>query len=261
MARDGGRAVEFGSPKHRIIVATLLLDAGRAVTVERLAETIWGDEPPRNPRRAVQLYLTRIRTLLGDGVITSRRNGYAIEAAPEQTDLGRFEFWQRQAGQAAAMGDLDAEATMLRLALTQWRGDPLTDVPSEALHHEDAPRLREQRLKVLDRRIRADLRQRRYAELISELRALTARHPFDERFRGYLMTALHAVGRRADALETYHTARRQLAEELGIAPGEELRTLHTRILTDDGSPACRRRWRAASGGPGVRGAGTGRWRH
>ncbi|GAA3594084.1 hypothetical protein GCM10022419_091480 [Nonomuraea rosea] len=261
-ARVGGRQVDLGSPKHRIVLATLLLNAGRAVAVEELANAVWGDEPPRNPRRAIQLYMARIRASLGGGpgqVIVTARNGYAIEPAADHFDLRRFEFWQGQARQAAVRRDLDAEAAMLGLALAQWRGEPLADVPSDALHQEDAPRLREQRLKVLDRRIQVDLRQRRHAELIGELRALTAQYPFNERFRGYLMTALLAVGRRADALETYRAACGQLAEELGIAPGAELQALHRRILEDGGELTCHRRPRTESGSAGARGAGTGMW--
>ncbi|SDI14923.1 AfsR/SARP family transcriptional regulator [Nonomuraea jiangxiensis] len=262
--RVNGRPVRFPSPKHRIVLAALLLNAGRAVPVEDLVNAVWGDTPPRNPRRAVQLYVTRIRASLAEEkpgqVIVTHANGYAVEAEPDRVDLGRFEFWRDRARQAAVKGDLDAEADLLGLALTQWRGEPLADVPSNLLHQEDVPRLREQRLSVLDRRIQVDLRRRRHAELIGELRALTARHPFHERFWGYLMTALHGIGRRADALETYRAARRQLAEELGIAPGAELQALHARILAEDGGGVmCHRRPRAESGSPGARGAGTGTW--
>ncbi|MGW0807910.1 AfsR/SARP family transcriptional regulator [Nonomuraea sp. NPDC002799] len=264
VARVGGRAVEFGSPKQRIVVAALLLNAGREVAVEELVYTIWGGAPPRHPRRAVQLYVTRIRAALAEDepgqVIATRRGGYAMETTGDHVDLGRFEYWQERARQAALRGDLDAETALLRLALAQWRGEPLADVPSDALHHRDVPRLREQRLKALNRRIQGDLRQRRHAELIAELRALTARHPFDERFRGYLMTALHAAGRRAEALESYRSAHRTLAEELGIAPGHELQALHLQILTDGGGITARRRSPAESGSPAARGAGTGRWR-
>lgn len=236
-AQVGGRPVPIGSPKHRAMLAVLLLNRGRPQSVGEMAYAIWGTRPPRNPRRAVHIHVSRLRALLGSGgsgrLIVTHADGYAIEAAADQLDLARFEYWYGQARRAAAAGDLEAESTALRRALDQWRGEPLTDVPSEALHLEVVPRLREQRLKALDRRIEVELRQGRHAELTAELSELTARHPFHERFWAHLMTALHVGGRRADALEAFHTVRRHLTTELGIEPGRELRALHAAILTDD----------------------------
>jgi len=56
--------VDVGSPKHRVLLAALLLRAGYVVPVEELAEAVWGDDQPDNPRRAVQLYVGRLRRLL-----------------------------------------------------------------------------------------------------------------------------------------------------------------------------------------------------
>ncbi|MBC6462475.1 AfsR/SARP family transcriptional regulator [Actinomadura sp. HBU206391] len=239
-ARVGGRPVEFGSPKHRNMLAALLLNARRPVPIGDLAYAVWGAETPEQPRRAIQLYVTRIRALLGGGqpgqVIVTHRGGYAIETPADQLDLGRFEFWHDRARRAAVGGDLDEEAAALRRALAQWRGEPLADVPSEVLHRETVPRLREQRLRVLERRIEVDLRRGRHTELVGELFELAAKHPLQERLWVHLMTALHAGGRRADALAAYHTVRRHLAEELGIDPGEELRTLQAEILADGARP-------------------------
>lgn len=231
-ARIGGRPVRFGSPKHRIVLAVLLLNARRPVPATDLAYAVWGPRPPRDPRRAVQIHVSRMRALLGRLIVTHPGGGYAIEAPAERLDLGRFEYWTAQARRVARAGDLDAEATALRRALAQWRGEPLADVPSEVLHHEVVPRLREQRLTLLDRRIEVDLRQGRHAELVAELSELAARHPFHERFWAHLMLALHADGRRADALQAYQTARHHLTGELGIEPGRELRTRQAEILAD-----------------------------
>ncbi|MFE7429108.1 BTAD domain-containing putative transcriptional regulator [Streptomyces sp. NPDC057545] len=66
--------------------------------------------------------------------------------------------------------------------------------------------------------------------LVPELRELIVAHPYDERFRGQLIRALRAEGRRADALAAYEETRRALAEGLGADPGPELRALHRELL-------------------------------
>src|SRR5205085_5118651 len=71
------------------------------------------------------------------------------------------------------------------------------------------------------------------AELVDELERLIAAHPLRERLRGQLMLALYRAGRQADALDAYRDARRTLQDELGLDPGEELRSLERRILAQD----------------------------
>lgn len=91
--RAGGRNVPVGSPKHRALLAALVLQAGRQVTMEELGEAIWGDEQPSKPRRAVQLYVTRLRKMLdslGAGrIVTTYADGYCIDIGPGRTDHRR----------------------------------------------------------------------------------------------------------------------------------------------------------------------------
>ena len=87
---------------------------------------------------------------------------------------------------------------------------------------------------MLERRIEADLAERRDAELVAELQQLVAAHPLRERLRAQLMLALYRAGRQADALAVYRDTRSFLADELGLEPGEELRRLQQQML--DQSP-------------------------
>lgn len=228
---DAGTPVVISSPKHRILLAMLLAHANRLVPTGKLAAAIWADRPPANPRRAVQLCVTRLRTLLpGPPVIVTGDDGYLLDVPPDQTDLGRFLRWLREADEAAAGADHAREATALRAALALWRGDPLTNVSSDALHDDIVPRLREQRLYALERRFAADLVLGRHAEIVGEVHAATVEHPLRERFWVQLMTALHLDGRRAAALAAFHSGRQHLTDELGIEPGEQMRQLHVTIL-------------------------------
>ena len=55
--RDGV-AVDLGGPQQRAVIAHLALDVGRVVSVERLIDRLWGDEPPRTPLHPPELCVT-----------------------------------------------------------------------------------------------------------------------------------------------------------------------------------------------------------
>ncbi|MEJ3750341.1 BTAD domain-containing putative transcriptional regulator [Actinomycetes bacterium KLBMP 9797] len=228
------RAAPIASTRHRALLATLLLDAGRPVPVERLVDALWGGDLPDNPRRALQLHVVRLRgslSTVGAGrLIATCAEGYRLDAPPDTVDVGRFRRWVAEADRAGARADSGRQREALRRALAQWRGEPLADVPSESLQREAAPRLREQRLQALEQRIDLDLRDGRHAEVVAELLTLTAQQPVRERLWAQLMAALHATGQRSDALAAYHALRRNLSRELGIDPSDELQDRYAEIL-------------------------------
>ena len=231
---DGDQLVPIPSAKHRVLLAYLLVRHGEVVTVDELAEVIWGDALPANPRTTVQTYVSRLRQRLHlEDMLQSRPDGYVLAVARGGIDLGRFEILLGQASQATGAGDRQAGAALLRQALAQWRGTPLVDVPSEKLQRNVVPQLVEQRLSALQRRIEADLALGRHAEVVAELRALTDQDPLREPYWKLLMLALYRCGRQADALHAYQRARQALVDELGIYPGPELRGLHQAVLTND----------------------------
>jgi class 3 adenylate cyclase/streptogramin lyase len=82
-------------------------------------------------------------------------------------------------------------------------------------------------------RIDADLALGVHAELVGELEALVAEHPYSERLRAQLMLALYRSGRQADALEAYQEARHVLVDALGVEPSRDLRQLQQAILNQD----------------------------
>ncbi len=230
-ARVGGRVVPIRSPKHRVVLAALLLQAGSPVSNKELAVAVWGSHQPEAPRRAVQLIVTRLRASLNTSMIVTCPDGYLVDVPPESLDLARFRRWLDRADQAAERSDLDAAVAALSEAQAQWRGEPLADVPSELLRRQHVPRLLEQRLQALERRFETELRMGRHLKLVDELVAATAAHPLRERFWVLLMTALHRSGRRSDALRAYHDGRRHLVDASGEEPGEQMRELHAVLLS------------------------------
>lgn len=216
--------------KHRIVLAALLLSANQPVSVEELTERLWGEEPPASAKATLQGYVLRLRrTLTGVDPLRTRPPGYLIDVAPGQLDLDVFKALVAEAELAPAA----VAAQRLREALDLWRGPALSDVPSPSLHAVAGRWLAELRINALERRIDADLRLGRHAELLGELAGLVADSPLHEPFRAQLMLALHRAGRSADALRTYRDARSMIVAEQGIEPGERLRELERGVLTGD----------------------------
>ncbi|SFR26907.1 DNA-binding transcriptional activator of the SARP family [Lentzea waywayandensis] len=216
-----GEPVVVPAGRGRVLLATLLLRANEFVSVDELVERVWDGEPPALDRahKTLQTVVLRLRQSLGAAncVRTSSR-GYTAEVAPGQLDLARFR-------ELAAQGDH-------RAALELWRGPVLGNVTSESLHREDVPRLVEEQVVTLERRIDEDL-ARAADVLVPELWSLVRQHPLREVFWAQLMLALHRAGRQAEALSAYQEIRKRLADELGVDPGRRLREAHEQVLSGE----------------------------
>ncbi|MER7209537.1 BTAD domain-containing putative transcriptional regulator [Streptosporangium sp. NPDC000239] len=234
-----GNRLTIRAAKLRTLLAALLLDANRVVTVETLIERVWGDDAPNGARNTLQNYVLRLRRLLnGAGwecPLTTHPRGYAIELPADTLDLHRFDALVRRARAAAAVEETEQAATLLREALRLWRGEALADIGSEVIRRDVVPVLDERRLDALELRIEADLALGRHEDVLAELHGLTTAHPLRERLWRQRMLALYRSGRRGESLRCYHNARDALVEQLGVDPGDELRELHRRLLT--ASPA------------------------
>ncbi|MFD0554949.1 BTAD domain-containing putative transcriptional regulator [Streptomyces rectiviolaceus] len=227
-----GRRLTLGGPKPRALLAALLLEPGRVVSVDALIDAIWDDRPPDTARSLIQSYVSALRRALSADAIETRPPGYLIHADATLVDRVEFERLAVQGRQAAADGDHAAAARLLGDALSLWRGPALGGI-GETLRAM-ADQLEEARQAALEERIAAELAQTgRETDLVAELTALVAKHPTRERLRGQLMLALYRLGRQADAITVYAEGRDVLAEELGIDPGPDLRRMHEAILRAD----------------------------
>jgi DNA-binding SARP family transcriptional activator len=225
---DDERQVPLGGGKQRAVLAFLLLHANEVVATDRLIDELWGERPPDTARTALQVYVVRLRKALGADRIRTHEPGYVLELTPDQLDVSRFERLVDEARELRAAGGEAQAATALREALALWRGAPLADFTYQPFARTEIARLDELRLTALEERIDADLALGHGSELVGELEALVAEHPYRERFRGQLMLALYRAGRQADALALYHETRKLLVDELGIEPGPALQRLSPR---------------------------------
>ena len=228
-----GRQVRL-APKQRVLLAALLLRAGRPVGLDVLSERLWGSDLPAGPRAALQLYVNRLRAALGDEgeLIRTCEDGYLIQIAEDEFDLAKVRALAAEADQIGG-ADAEREAALLHQALDLWGKDPLPGTGLDALASEELPALTEFRLELLECRLDADLRLGRHAGLVPELRTLTGAHPLREGLWERLILALYRSGRQADALAEYEKVRRLLADELGLDPRQELRDLQAAVLAAD----------------------------
>ena len=218
----------LGGSKQRALLGLLLLHANRVVSRDRLIDELWNGSPPDTASTALQVYVSQLRKVLGRDTIVTQAPGYLVSAEPGALDSERF----AQLVQEAHDSDADVAAARLREALALWRGSPLADLDDSIARPERAE-LEDRRAATLEQRIDADLELGRHAEVVSELEALVREDPLRERRRAQLMLALYRSGRQAEALDTYRSGRKLLADELGLEPGDELRRLEKAILEQD----------------------------
>ena len=237
VARGDG-PLELPAGKPRALLAVLLLHRGEVVSVDRLVDDLWGEQPPPTAAKNVQGYVARLRRVLGDGALQTQAPGYALRV--EELDAARFQALVEEARHEEPA----AAAPRLAQALALWRGPPLADFAYVPFAQDEIRRLEELRLSALEDRIEADLALGRHEQMVAELDSLAREHPLRERLQGLRLIALYRCGRQAEALEAYRTTRRRLVEELGVEPGPELKELERRVLAHDRALEAPRRERA-----------------
>jgi DNA-binding SARP family transcriptional activator len=232
--RVTGHPVTPTAAKQRKILALLALNAGRVVSTTTLSEELWGDAPPATGTAALHTYILGLRKRLSAGprhLISTHHRGYLLQAAFCRTDVSELDRYVRPGRAAAESGDHRTASDLLTQALALWRGPALSDVPPGRILEVEATSLEETRLGILERRVEADLALNRHADILGELRLLTARHPMSENLSGFLMISLYRSGHVGRALTEYHRLRTVLRVELGIDPSPRLQQLHDAILT------------------------------
>jgi DNA-binding SARP family transcriptional activator len=230
--------------KPRQILALLAFYPGRVMPVPTLMEEIWGTEMPQSAMTTMQTYILQLRRRLGTAmgpdapgtakeVLATRHGGYLLQISQESVDVHRYEQLVTAGQSAFESGDDGRSADLFRDALAMWQGPALVDVRVGPILEIEVMRLEESRLVTIERRIDADLRLGRHAELLAELTDLIARHPQHEGLHSQAMVALYRSGRQATALDVYRRLRGRLIEELGVEPSPQLQRLHQAMLTVD----------------------------
>src|SRR5438105_4964536 len=226
---DETGALLLGGQKQRAVLALLLLEPGRVVSVDRLIDALWGENPPRTATTSLQNFISQLRKALGPEVLETKPPGYRLRVRPGELDLDRFRVLTESARPVAPA----ERAEKLRHALALWRGPPLADFAFEAFAQPHIAHLEELRLGTLEERVQADLEAGAKADLVGELEVLVEEFPLRERLRGQYMLVLYRAGGQAEALQAYQEGRRILVDQLGIEPSRDLQQLHGAILRQE----------------------------
>jgi len=233
-AWDGaGAPIDLKGPKHRAVLARLVVARGRLVPVGRLVDDLW-QEPPPGAVGAVRTFVAALRRALEPQrppreparLLVTEGPGYALRPAPDAVDAWRFE----NAVAAASTASPHEALERLDRALSWWRGPAFAGFDDEPWARAERSRLEQLRLNAIEQRAEARLAVGRAADVVPDLDAHVAEHPWREEAWRLLALALYRAGRQGDALAVLRRARGLLLEQLGIDPSPRLRRLETDIL-------------------------------
>ena len=221
--------------RQRLILAMLLMNAGRPVSVDRLIDEMWGDNPPDGPVNTLQVHVSQLRRALaaGNATILTQPPGYLLRTSPAQLDLLMFEQLAHRGNDLLDAGEHAQAAQALGEALALWRGPPLENLADGPFVASARSFLDERRLGVTEDRLRLLLELRRDREVIEIGEGLLTTHPLRESVWETVILALYRSGRQADALARYRACRDLLLDELGVEPMPSLQMLERQILNHD----------------------------
>lgn len=189
----------------------LLADAGpRGLASSSLITAIWPDSPPTHPTKALQILVSRARTLASAEAIARTESGYRLNLADEDVDIWALASLLSGAEEALANGATDQALESAETAAALGNGE------------------RARRIIAIARS-----RQGRRREALPELEALTQADPLDEELAAEHLRTLAAVKGPSAALERFDRLRSLMIEAIGTRPGHVLRRVHEELLALD----------------------------
>ena len=220
VVRRDGRRIALGGRRQEALFALLALERGERVSVSRLVEGVWAEAPPAGAEKTLQVYVSRLRAVLGPDTIRRDGDAYMLLLPEGSVDAATF----------SRLAETVHDNNGRREALSLWRGEPFVDLRGSRELAAAAERLEDVRATLLEDLFLDELERGRHTRVIGDLQELIRAQPTRERPAALLMLALYRSGRQAEALEVYRETRRFLHDELAIDPGPQLQELERAIL-------------------------------
>ena len=198
---QGSRRIDLGGPRQRRLLAALAVDAGRPLPGDRLADRVWGDHLPEDPRASLRTLVARLRSALGAEVIVTDAAGYRLDAAADQASgaitLDSLTFLELVARADAPTVGLLGRLELLEAALALWGGPAYDEVAHEEWARAEAERLEELRATTSEDRFEAMLAAGKHRDALPQLAGAVESFPLRDRLVGLQMLALFRAGRQA----------------------------------------------------------------
>jgi DNA-binding SARP family transcriptional activator len=232
-----GTTVTPNSRILRRLLAVLMLQANRMVTIERLAGVLW-DDPPASYNANLRTHVSAARRVLqldGRSRVAHHVGGYHLIVHPGELDLDEFRRLTARGRSQLAAGDLTAAREALGAAVTLSSMAAGNCLNAQGQLADQLAAIDSERLQVFEEWIDARLQSGEASSLVGTVHAHVADHPTREYAWGQLMRACYHAGDVAAALRAYTRAWNLLVGQLGVEPGTHLRILQQAILARDES--------------------------
>ncbi|MEV5443087.1 BTAD domain-containing putative transcriptional regulator [Streptomyces sp. NPDC052644] len=215
----------------RTLLAALLLDSNRMVTMDRLVDALWDEDPPASAVANVRTHVCALRRLIGDAAgLVSHPGGYELVVPEDICDTHRFTL-SADAGRVALRGgDFEDAARRLDQALRLWGTDrAAADVPRHGWVAARMAHLDEERRRTVEDFAEACLNLGEPRAALRGLAALLAVDPLRTRSWALRMRAHHLLGERGGVIDSVREATEVFREHLGSPLDRELVLLHEEL--------------------------------
>lgn len=219
---------DFGGVKPKQLLEMLLLERGRAVAKDDLADRLWGESLPSDVSATVETYISLLRRRLPSGrqLIVTDSRGYRLAADQVSVDLDSFD----RLAQLGVTGQ-PAERYAHLSDLVALGGEPvLADEPYAEWALPVRRQYAERHSQALVQLAECCVALGELDEAANRAKTALAADPLLERACRAAMVAYYSMGAQAEALRIYAETRAALASELGVVPMAETVLLHDAVL-------------------------------
>jgi Bacterial transcriptional activator domain len=116
------------APRDRVVLGALTVRLGASLSVESLAEALWGADLPASWSKVIPGCIMRLRRLIAPAQIETTPFGYRLTAEHIEVDADQFERLVSRGTQQLKLGEPERAAHSFSEALALWRGEAYVEV-------------------------------------------------------------------------------------------------------------------------------------
>jgi DNA-binding SARP family transcriptional activator len=230
---DDDGVIMIRQRKVRELLFVLALATG-PMPSERLQSMLWVAADTHNMLSALTTTVNRLRKLLPQDRLVRDEDGYRLIMDPGRDHLDVREFRDLvAAARKVRESDPRRAAELFQRAVEAWRDPQLPDLPDTLTAGGWADQLRAERRDAIEALVEVRMALGRHATVATELPALLASDPLNDRLWLSLLLALYRDGRKGDALRIFEDAREMYLTETGAEPSVPLLSMRDRIAAND----------------------------